>query len=299
MVPLVSIIALCYNHARFLEAALDSILAQTYPHLEVVLVDDASTDGSADILRRYVAQNPGWQLLLLPENQNNCRAFNRGLALSEGDFVIDFATDDVLLPERIARQVAAFEQAGPRCGMVYTDAELLDESGRFVRHYYRRDARGRLHPRPASGLVFADVLERYFISTPTMLMRRATLDALGGYDETLSYEDFDFWVRASRDWEFQFLDIVSTQKHLHPRSKSAKSYRRHDPHLASTIVVCRKALALCRTPEERAALVVRVRWELRQALRHRSRPEAHALYQLLSELGAVGVVDWGMFKVLG
>ncbi|NVO32018.1 glycosyltransferase family 2 protein [Hymenobacter lapidiphilus] len=297
--PLVTIIALCYNHARFLEAALDSILAQTYPHLEVVLVDDASTDGSADILRRYAAQNPGWQLLLLPENQNNCRAFNRGLALSKGEFVIDFATDDVLLPERITRQVAAFEQAGPRCGVVYTDAELLDESGRFVRHYYRRDAHGRLHPRPASGFVFADVLERYFISTPTMLMRRATLDTLGGYDESLSYEDFDFWVRASRDWEFQFLDIISTQKHLHPRSKSAKSYRRHDPHLASTIVVCRKALALCRTPEERAALVVRVRWELRQALRHRSRPEARALYQLLGELGAVGAVDWGLFKVLG
>ncbi|RFP63721.1 glycosyltransferase [Hymenobacter lapidiphilus] len=200
--PLVTIIALCYNHARFLEAALDSILAQTYPHLEVVLVDDASTDGSANILRRYAAQNPGWQLLLLPENQNNCRAFNRGLALSKGEFVIDFATDDVLLPERIARQVAAFEQAGPRCGVVYTDAELLDESGRFVRHYYRRDARGRLHPHPASGLVFAEVLARYFISTPTMLMRRTTLDALGGYDESLSYEDFDFWVRAAATGSF-------------------------------------------------------------------------------------------------
>lgn len=297
--PLVSIIALCYNHARFLEAALDSILAQTYPHLEVVLVDDASTDGSADILRRYAAQNPGWQLLLLPENLNNCRAFNRGLALSRGEFIIDFATDDVLLPERITQQVAAFAQAGPRCGMVYTDAELLDESGRFVRHYYRRDARGNLHPRPASGLVFADVLARYFISTPTMLMRRATLEALGGYDETLSYEDFDFWVRASRDWEFQFLDTITTCKRLHPSSMSQRAYRRHDPYLASTIQVCRKALALCRTPEERAALVVRVRWELRQALRHRSRPEAHELYQLLSEMGAVRVFDWALLKVLG
>ncbi|WP_147320956.1 hypothetical protein [Hymenobacter lapidiphilus] len=63
--------------------------------------------------------------------------------------------------------------------------------------------------------------------------------------------------------------------------------------------MCRKALALCRTPEERAALVVRVRWELRQALRYRSRPEARALYQLLGELGAVGVIDWGLFKVMG
>ncbi len=295
--PLVTIVALCFNHARFLEAALDSILAQTYPHLEVILVDDASTDGSADILRRYAAQNPTWQLLLLPENVNNCRAFNLALARTTGEFVIDFATDDVLLPERVARQVAHFAQAGPRCGMVYSDTELLDEAGQFVRHYYRRNAQGQLHPHPASGNVFTDVLARYFISAPTMMMRRATLQALNGYDETLSYEDFDFWVRASRDWEFRFFDEVTTQKRLHPHSKSASSYRRHDPHLRSTIVICRKALALCRTPAERAALVVRLRWELRQAVRYRSRPEARELYKLLQDMQAVGPLDWALRRL--
>ncbi|MBT9395135.1 glycosyltransferase [Hymenobacter sp. NST-14] len=299
MPPLVTIVALCYNHARFLEAALDSVLAQTYPHLEVILVDDASTDGSAELLRGYAARHPTWQLLLLPENHNNCRAFNLALARTKGEYVIDFATDDVLLPGRVAQQVAFFEQAGPRCGMVYSDSELLDEAGQFVRHYYRRDARGQLHPAPASGDVFADVLARYFISAPTMMMRRATLQALGGYDEALSYEDFDFWVRASRDWEFRFLDAVTTRKRLHPRSKSAQGYRRHDPHLGSTIQVCRKALALCRTPAERAALARRVRWELRQAVRYRSLPEARDLYQLLWELHAVRPPDWVLGKLAG
>src|SRR5689334_17677456 len=98
--PLVTIVALCYNHAPFLTEALDSIRAQTYPHLEVILVDDASTDESPGILRRYAAANPTWQLLLLPENLGNCRAFNQAFRQGRGEYFIDFATDDVLLPER-------------------------------------------------------------------------------------------------------------------------------------------------------------------------------------------------------
>ncbi|MDU0368957.1 glycosyltransferase [Hymenobacter endophyticus] len=295
--PLVTIVALCYNHARFLETALNSIVAQTYPNLEVFLVDDASTDASPEILRRYAAAHPGWHLRLLPANVGNCQAFNSAFRESAGEFVIDFATDDVLLPERVAQQVAAFAAAGPRCGMVYSDAELIDETGQLVRHHFRRDANGCLHPRPASGPVFADVLARYFISTPTMLMRRATLLQLGGYDETLAYEDFDFWVRASRHWEFYFLNAVTTQKRLHPQSMSSKGYRPHDPYLRSTIAVCRKAQALCRTSAERAALAVRVRWELRQAVRHQSFPEAQDLSQILRELRAVRPLDWLLGQV--
>jgi glycosyltransferase involved in cell wall biosynthesis len=266
--PLVSIIALCYNHAPFLAEALDSILAQTYPHLEVWLVDDGSRDGSSDILRQYAARNPGWQLLLRPENGGNCRAFNEAFHRCQGEFVLDFATDDVLLPDRLSQQVAAFAGLDASYGVVYSNAELIDEAGHPLGLHHRPDAAGRLHPRPASGWVFADVLGRYFISAPTMLMRRACLLALGGYDERLAYEDFDFWVRASRDWQFYYLDEVTTRKRKHPRSLGARAYRRHDPLLLSTMAVCEKALALCRTRPERAALGRRLRWELAQALRY-------------------------------
>ncbi|GGF10243.1 glycosyltransferase family 2 protein [Hymenobacter cavernae] len=290
--PLVTIVALCYNHAQFLAEALDSILVQTYPNLEVILVDDASTDASPAILERYAAANPTWQLLLLPQNLGNCAAFNRAYRQSQGGFLIDFATDDVLLPNRITQQVAAFQQLEPSYGVVYSDAELIDEHSRLVRRHYRRDARGRLHPQPASGDVFADVLSRYFISTPTMLMRRATLNDLGGYDETLAYEDFDFWVRAARNWQFHFLNEVTTRKRLHAASMSRRGYRPNDPFLASTIQVCRKALMLCRTPAERAALAVRLRWEMRQAVRWHNFPEARELYRLLQKTTRPHLVDW-------
>ncbi|OUJ74954.1 hypothetical protein BXP70_06690 [Hymenobacter crusticola] len=284
-------VALCYNHAPFLPEALDSILAQTYPNLEVILVDDASTDASAGILTRYAAANPAWQLLLLPQNVGNCAAFNRAYRQSRGEFLLDFATDDVLLPERVSQQIAAFQKLGARYGVVYSDAELIDERSQLVRYHYRRTAEGQLVPQPASGDVFADVLARYFISTPTMLMRRTVLDDLGGYDEQLAYEDFDFWVRAARNWQFYFFDEVTTRKRLHPTSMSRRGYRPNDPFLASTIQVCRKALALCRTPAERAALTIRLRWEMRQAVRWRNFREAEALYSLLKQVAQPQLLD--------
>ncbi|MBF9237632.1 glycosyltransferase family 2 protein [Hymenobacter sp. BT683] len=279
--PLVTIVALCHNHAPFVHEALDSILSQTHLNLEVWLVDDASTDGSSAILREYAAQNPTWKLLLLPENVGNCRAFNAAFRQSTGELVIDFATDDVLLPERVAQQVAAFEAAEPTVGVVYSNAELIAEDGEVLGLHHRAGRAGGVLPRPASGWVFAEVLRRYFISTPTMMMRRACLISLGGYDEELAYEDFDFWVRASRAWQFLYLDAVTTRKRKHPRSMSSRAYQRHDPYLASTIRVCEKALALLQTSDERTALATRVRWEMRQAILRRRFAEALKLFVLL------------------
>lgn len=267
--PLVTIIALCHNHAPYLREALDSIVDQAYAPLEVWLVDNGSTDGSPAILRAYAQAQPGWHLLLLPINIGNCRAFNQAFFQSQGEFIVDFATDDVLLPQRLSQQVALFQRLPPDYGMVYSNCELISEAGAPLGRYHRPDASGALHPRPASGWVFGEVLRRYFISTPTMLMRRATLLALGGYDEALSYEDFDFWVRASRDWRFQYQDAVTTRKRKHPRSMSAQVTTTHDPYLASTLAVCAKARSLCRTPAEACALAGRLRYELLHALRRR------------------------------
>jgi glycosyltransferase involved in cell wall biosynthesis len=283
--PLVTIVALCHNHAPFLREALDSIGQQDYPALEVWLVDNGSTDSSPALLREYAQANPAWHLLLLPENLGNCRAFNLAFRQSRGEFVVDFATDDVLLPQRLRQQVALFQALPADYGMVYSNCELLREDGYPLGHYHRPDGHGGLQPPPASGWVFAEVLARFFISSPTMLMRRACLVALGGYDEHLSYEDFDFWVRASRDWRFQYQDVSTTRKRLHPRSLSAQTTRRHNPHLASTLAVCAKALGLCRTPAEHRALATRLRYELAHALRRRQWAEARTAAKLLMQNG--------------
>ena len=282
--PLVTIIALCHNHALFLREALTSIEQLDYPALEVWLVDNGSTDGSPALLRAYAQAHPDWHLLLLPENLGNCRAFNQAFGQSRGEFVVDFATDDLLLPQRLRQQVALFQSLPADYGMVYSNCELLRADGQTLGPYYQPRGRGGLQPAPASGWVFAEVLARVFISSPTMLMRRTCLAALGGYDERLSYEDFDFWVRASRDWRFQYQAVITTRKRLHARSLSAQTTRHHNPHLASTLAVCAKALGLCCTRAELRALARRLRYELAHALRRRQWAEARTAARLLVQV---------------
>src|SRR5690606_21799141 len=142
MQPLVSVICLCYNHARFLAEALDSVLNQTYKNLEIIVVDDQSTDNSRAIIEDYVSRFP--QIKYLPNEQNlgNCTAFNRAYRLSKAKYLIDFATDDVFLPERIAEQVAAFEKLDKSYGVLFTDAEFIDDNGRHLHNFYKRDQQG-------------------------------------------------------------------------------------------------------------------------------------------------------------
>src|SRR5262245_56075887 len=99
MEPFVTIVCLCYNQAAFVKEAIDSVLTQTYPNIQLIVVDDASTDNSADIIREIASVNPSLQIILLNENLGNCAAFNRALPSVKGEYVIDFAADDVMMPE--------------------------------------------------------------------------------------------------------------------------------------------------------------------------------------------------------
>jgi len=284
MYPLVSVICLCYNHARFLHEALDSVVNQTYPNLEILVVDDASTDNSPALLQQYQARHPEIKLILHQKNTGNCQAFNEVFAQCSGEFIIDFATDDVLLPNRITEQVKAFAQLDNTYGVIYTDAELIDENSRFIRNFYKQNAQGEIPVLPPTGDVFAHILSHSFLCPPTMIFRREVYAALNGYDATLAYEDFDFWVRASREFKFFFLNQITTRRRLHPDSLSRQAYKPHDKQLASTVQVCEKAFKLIRTETEKQALIIRVRSELRQAYFTQNFPEANKLLILLQQL---------------
>jgi hypothetical protein len=131
---------------------------------------------------------------------------------------------------------------------------------------------------------YADILSNYFIASPTMMIRKSVLDELNGYDETLSYEDFDFWVRASRNHKFAFLNEVTTKIRRNISSMSSGWYRKGDTQLRSTYLVCKKALQLNRTKKEQDALVKRLRFEIRQSVFSENHEEAKLFYRLLTEM---------------
>lgn len=250
-----------------MQDALESVWGQSYKNYELVVVDDGSTDGSVGIIEGLLKENPEVRFLPINENLGNCQAFNKGLKLTKGEYIIDLAADDVLLPDRLAEGVRAMEAAGEEYGVHFTDALYIGVNGKELRTHYKRNKLGHLVEQVPQGWVYPDLLQRYFICTPSMMMRKSVLEAMGGYDETLAYEDFDFWVRSSRSWKYCFTDKVLVKKRIVLGSWSARQYEKESRQLETTYVVCLKARALNNTKVEDKALGKRLNYEIRQAIR--------------------------------
>lgn len=264
--PLVSVVCLCFNHEQFVSEAIQSVLKQTYGNIELIIVDDCSSDNSVAVIEQVIKGHQAITFLPLKENMGICAAFNRGLALTRGDFITDFAADDVMLPQRMDRMVNHFSKLDQTYGVVFTNAAYTDTTGKTLRYHTEHLIKRKLISRVPEGWVFRDVLRRYFICAPAMLVRREVFNELKGYDENLAYEDFDFWVRSSREFKYAYLDEVLTKVRRTNHSMSSGWYERGDSQLHSTFLVCQKAVDLCKDDEDKNALLERVLHEFRQAI---------------------------------
>ncbi|GAB3996506.1 hypothetical protein GCM10028807_39260 [Spirosoma daeguense] len=263
--PAVTVICICFNQGEYVIQALQSVIDQSLPTIELIVIDNGSRDSSVGRITDFVANHPEIQFFQNHTNQGLNRAFNQGLALARGRYVVDLSADDILLPERLARQVAFFDTLPDSYGVVFTNAAYIDARGQHISYHYPVNINDRVQIHVPSGGVFEHILRSYFICTPTMLIRRDVLTKLGGYDEMLAYEDFDFWVRSSRTYHYAYLDDVLTQKRLIPTSMSMQVSQKENTILRSTLEVCRKAHLLCHTPEEYKALAHRLRQLIRKA----------------------------------
>ncbi|MEP1783048.1 glycosyltransferase [Reichenbachiella sp.] len=258
--PLVSVICLCYNQERFVKEALDSVIGQSYSNIQLIVVDDASTDGSKEVILEWLNNTGDVSFVDLAENAGSTTAFNKGLALAHGDYVIDLAGDDILVPERIERQVNFFDEQSPLIGVIYSNAQYINEEGKELHEHFED-----LRLIPFEGDIYERAIDTYFIPTPTMMIRKKVLDDLGGYDESLAYEDFDFWIRSARKWHYAYQSEVLTLIRKVKGSHSTSFYEKNDRKLISTLTVCYKILDLNKTNEEVKALIKRLKYEIRHA----------------------------------
>ena len=265
--PLVSVICLCFNHARFVEEAITSVLEQTYQNIELIVVDDCSDDGSRQVIEKVLSSQDDVTFIPLTANVGNCKAFNLGWKKSHGDFVIDLAADDVLLPGRIEKGVTDFLNRQTNCGVNFCNVEIMDEHGTHIKYHYEIDIRGAALQKVSDGDVFSKLLESYFISPPGMMYRREVLEELKGYDESLTYEDFDFWIRSSRVFKYSYIDEVLVKKRVVAGSKGQNQFKIGSKDNYSTYKVCKKAKELIRDQSERKTLKKRLWYEFRLSLR--------------------------------
>ena len=287
----VSVICLCYNHAKFVREAIESIFSQTYSNIQLIVVDDASTDNSIEVIRQLTIKYPSIQFISLDRNVGNCAAFNRGLGLATGEFLVDFAADDIFAPDRIEKQVGLFQKLGGSYGVIFTDASYINEQGNVIRNHYEYLVDKGLVQQVPQGDVFSAIISKYFVASPTMMVRKSVLDQINGYDENLSYEDFDFWVRSSRICMYGFLNEKLTFIRKSDSSMSRGWYKIGDTQVHSTYLVCRKIISMIRTDEEKQSLLKRLRYELRQCAFSHNRIEAQLFFSLIQEVSEVRIFD--------
>lgn len=294
MKPLVSVICISYNHAPYIKEALSSLFAQTYTDIEIILMDDASTDDSQAILEQQ-AQREDVKIILHKTNQGYTKTFNEGLKESTGEYIIDFSLDDIMKPNFIETSLSAFKSES--IGVVFSNADYVDNKTHFIVNHTEQLLRKGMISAVPQGDVFAAILRRYFICTPTMMIKREVFDRLGGYDENLAYEDFDFWVRSSRFWSYQYIDKVLFKKRKLKDSLSANRYLHHyNEQMESIYKVCVKAFHLCKTKDEFEALIERINYEYRQCIRYNAESLAEKHARLLSTLNASLSVKSRLFR---
>ena len=201
--PLVTVGVICYNHAQFVVEALDSIKAQDYPSLHLVVVDDCSSDDSVKVIREWLDMHwPAAVFVAHESNKGVCRSVNDVLANAKGKYIRSLASDDRWAPNTLPRQIEVMEQTPEDVGVLYSDAFQMDERGELLPEKFIETHRS--FQEMPEGQIFDILSQGNFIPAMTAVIRLGCFEAVGGYDETLVFEDWDMWLRISRRFKFKY-----------------------------------------------------------------------------------------------
>lgn len=192
----VSVVITCYNYGRYLKSAIDSVLEQSLPVEEIIVIDDGSTDNTQAVLTRYKTNEK--VSFVYQKNKGQAKAKNIGIQIARGAFVAFLDADDIWDPQKIEKQAPLF--SNPDVGVVYTRQKFIDENNRV-----HSNAPVRLTP--YRGRVVGEILKDNFIPFSSVIVRRTCFEKFGVFDEKLSMSiDWDLWLRCSLGTEFDYVD---------------------------------------------------------------------------------------------
>ena len=286
----VCVIIPTYNRAELLRQALDSLLRQTRPVDEIIVIDDGSTDATVNMLAHFAAPIT----LLTQVHLGRSQARNRGLQTARAD-LIAFLDDDDTLAEDSIEQRAEFLEAHPATDVVYSDTLALDMDGAVLGDYTRAN------PVKPSGSVFAEMVRQNLAAIHAYMFRRGCLATSGLFDVGLdSAEDWDFWIRMAAHRTFAHLNAPLALYRFHPEMSSLNVQAKL---AANGLSVQRRAFEMptfqTLTPLQQARLYLHyARWSLRINALAEARTYARKALQAAQGASKVAVSAYSLLALV-
>lgn len=194
-----------YNRAHLLERSVKSVLEQSYKDLELIIVDDGSTDNTEELVKKWQKEDSRIRCIKHKENKGLAAGRNTGARAARYDFIANQDSDDLWLPQKLEREVKILSAAGSKVGVAYSRVVKKMRGGEKI--YIPSDGH---HPK--EGDIHRKLLEANFITMQTSLMKKECFERVGGFDETLrDIEDWDFWIRVSKYYKFIYIPEIGVE----------------------------------------------------------------------------------------
>jgi glycosyltransferase involved in cell wall biosynthesis len=206
--PLVTVVIPTHNYARYLAEAIESVLAQDYRPLEIIVIDNGSTDETRSVVEPFRERGVTY---IYEENTGPGSARNTGIDLARGELVAFLDADDAWLPQKTSTQVAHL-QAHAELGLV--------GCGAFECDAFNEPTGIRKVPQIEAAMAFEQLLVRNFLVTTGVIIRKHCLDAVGGFSSARFGEDWDLWLRIARHYPIGFVQEPLFKRRGHPASVS-------------------------------------------------------------------------------
>jgi glycosyltransferase involved in cell wall biosynthesis len=203
---LVSVVIPTYNRAELVERAVYSVLSQTYPNLEVIIVDDASTDDTQGRIKALQQIDHRIQYFRHESNRGAQAARNTGIQAAKGMYIAFLDSDDEWLPQKLYLQMALFSREGVSPGVIYCGLQEVSIDGKMLEQYLPK-IRGSIYPQALSDWV---------AGTDTLVVRKDILEKVHGFDENVhAFQEWDLCIRLARECQFDFVPECLTLYHQH------------------------------------------------------------------------------------
>jgi glycosyltransferase involved in cell wall biosynthesis len=209
---MVTVVIPTYNRANLIARSIKSVLSQTYQDFELVVVDDSSTDNTKEVVTSFNDERVRY--IRHEQNRGEAAARNTGIKVARGEYIACQDSDDEWLPEKLAKQVQAFENCPPDIGVVYTGFWKIENNEKtYIPFSWVNQKEGDIH---------RELLKGNFIGSPATLIKKECFKKVGMFDEKLFHlVDWELWLRISKYYHFEYIDKPLVIAHYHSDNVSS------------------------------------------------------------------------------